>query len=187
MALAAIWFVAGGGCNDQTKQLAKENEQLKKNVQILSSDKKDLIERYNSAKNEQMSLQDKVERLASTQAAGKCELDGDAEWEFRDREHTVVCRGKVKNSGDVPISNVTVMIILRDANLEVITFNYSNDRPSDKSVFYTFANDRLNQGDGADFEIRIFTKYMKGAGLTEVQKAIKAAGDRVEIKPLFSQ
>jgi len=187
LSLALILFLAGGGCNSKLKEITKERDALGKSVQELKEENDDLKIRYGKAKQEKVRLQGRVEKLSVENAAGKCAIDGIPEWNFKDREFLVMCEGKVKNTGTVPVSNVTIMIIFKDANKETLKLRYSNGQPTRPGIFCVMSSERMNQGDVSDFTVTIFTRDLRGDDFSAIKDAISAGGDRVEIKPLFIQ
>jgi outer membrane murein-binding lipoprotein Lpp len=175
------------GCDAQAKKIAQERDDLKKNAQVLSSQLAQLSKDYDAANKERMDLREKLEKLSTEKTAGKCSIEGAPQWEFKDRDYLAVCRGTVKNTGTVSVSNITVMIIVRDENHEAITIRYTNDGPPEKSIFYAFVRDRMIENDTAEFTVSFFNKFMHGDDLKKVKDSIAAGGDRVEIKPMFIQ
>ncbi|TET31898.1 MAG: hypothetical protein E3J72_21120 [Planctomycetota bacterium] len=188
-ALILMLFLVSGGCNDKTKQTIKERDQLRDRVQELNDDNAKLKKSYYKAKAEQVRLQGRVGELSQKMAAGECELQGEPNWEFKDREFLVSCRGTVKNTGSVSVSNVTIMIIFRDANLEVLKLRYTSasGQPTRQGIFYVMIRERMNEGETVDFTLSVYTKLMHGDDFQAIKDAINTKGDRLEIKPMFIQ
>jgi outer membrane murein-binding lipoprotein Lpp len=186
-ALILVLFLASGGCNDKTKQIVKERDDLRARVQELNDDNAKLKKSYSKAKAEQVRLQGRVGELSQKMAAGECEIQGEPTWEFKDREFLASCSGTVKNTGSVSVSNVTIMIIFRDANLEVLKLRYTSGQPTRQGIFYVMIRERMNEGETRDFTLSVYTKYLQGDDFRAIKDAINAKGDRLEIKPMFIQ